>query len=1687
MAPYKIVLIPPKGDRLDLVLPFDGSSTFQDLTAAVIRRASKYCSLPSNIRQDHLKLCLGSEEGFLVDPEDVVQDVITTSDVLFIVFFDGPSGRISAQFKDDDLSSAEHALQIRVVTPEIAERNLETRHMTSLQEGRHYPPSTTLAQLKSDIAHHLHLPSVPSDDSWEKMECNCKLAELLVKRGIWEKITCNGHTMFSCAFQYSAPTADRNCAKCSQPLATHTTMYDGGICQAYVLRRIDLPCGHTIHSKCLSAGEDFDCPQSCYSTNQPQPLSSRHLLVVSGHGNVERLEMTSNHHSALMGRLTERFGENFTDEKAVFYKGGFGDENMYTRLPVVAVCSSHRHKHDSDTIPAGENLCRVKLDLHTIEGPINTANLNLTMKDMRLADLAVNGVLTIYAVHWTSTGSEKHAKSQDAMFTAASHWKLPTVQSDRGMAAALASLRVFAHIIGSEDFDDVRQNEILKAVHLLTRFPPAVRATHILMDGKTLQSNESAALVQSLAAVAEELIPLSLIGSDVRRRLEGARLVLGLILHRVRKAETVKGETMNSASTSSSKFPYIAAYHTIDLRDIKTLEPVTNPVLTNFGLADRSVFNALSASSALKHSPSCYLTDCSEDDSRRIRVALLYGGVALETPYYEADAVSAALELHTASASSSLDLKELSADIPYLASLCEETKLVVVAPRHLSNARAPCLTLDRHGNMAVYTGRAACAAPGHDHAVFRPLTGVEENADVNIVTQLLEPILRAREQDGTNVFDLFSATYRRKDATPTELVVFCVDCSYSMNGSSDFAELNDDDSLPSSSTVDGDVVLDDEDDTDVTLEEIKSWVCDHEAYEDILHIVHHYPQSRTRDAAQEVIEYLRGITSRHLANLAQKQRGISRWATSTYSRNNTSARQEMNSLRRTLTGLNVHEQSLCDFLIFTARNPHFESKEFRWLYGDDLPSAPTSEEDQNAVDMGDFCVIPQEFICPISQVVFEDPVDTSDGFTFDRKAIERWYRIRRSSPLSGLPIENITLRHKQVLANQIKSWVRAEDVMESLSSTPKRTRLSMRQSKTVIDFVAPTVRFTRQVPATATLLDLHKIAFRGMRGLYPRFSLYVGGTYLPSSEENMVRRGVSGNQTITISPNHTPTAENPGALGGSEEMCLIRVYRGGRFSGAKFNFWVPLHSEFTMTLILFRNWRYLVQCKARPYSNHDMTVWSGLRDGGDNACIGHDQDAWASLSSLLRDLSRTEIKENEALFESLSDSARNRNAPHANHSFSGTGQPNRETSGDGQYRRCRVLKVSLYDYVDPEIHEQQKLAKQKTLTRLAVTKQVFSAFINRLIAYNFPTNVGLVTFGTDTKISQKLTDVIENFRQAVDRMDANGNTVLWDAIDLAADHLVEVGRSYGTIKKRIICLSDGEDTSSGKKVEDVCRRLAQQEIVVDSVCIGEEDNSELRTLSYRTGGYKFVPNSIEEASALCELEPVLSIHERPPVSRPTHQWFSQSTRHAIPDPVTRDQYPARKTHKNLNDTFVRIGRFENTVHRRLRESSSSSGSSTWSRRLLLEIRDIATHPHPSYDVYVSENNMGFWKIVLQGPSESAYASGAFILYLDMGEDYPRRPPSGRFVTPIFHPNVNRHGRICHSIFDRNWTVDTSNKQVLDTVFSLLLVPEFTDPINTIVTLNYYWDEVAFREEVQKHIEKHANKSRSELGRDIVGE
>lgn len=62
-----------------------------------------------------------------------------------------------------------------------------------------------------------------------------------------------------------------------------------------------------------------------------------------------------------------------------------------------------------------------------------------------------------------------------------------------------------------------------------------------------------------------------------------------------------------------------------------------------------------------------------------------------------------------------------------------------------------------------------------------------------------------------------------------------------------------------------------------------------------------------------------------------------------------------------------------------------------------------------------------------------------------------------------------------------------------------------------------------------------------------------------------------------------------------------------------------------------------------------------------------------------------------------------------------------------------------------------------------------------------------------------------------------------------------------------------------------------------------------------------------------------------------------------------------------------------------------------------------------------ESNSRYFHVVISGPRESPFEGGKFNLELFLPEEYPMTAPKVRFMTKIYHPNVDRLGRICLDI------------------------------------------------------------------------
>ena len=91
-----------------------------------------------------------------------------------------------------------------------------------------------------------------------------------------------------------------------------------------------------------------------------------------------------------------------------------------------------------------------------------------------------------------------------------------------------------------------------------------------------------------------------------------------------------------------------------------------------------------------------------------------------------------------------------------------------------------------------------------------------------------------------------------------------------------------------------------------------------------------------------------------------------------------------------------------------------------------------------------------------------------------------------------------------------------------------------------------------------------------------------------------------------------------------------------------------------------------------------------------------------------------------------------------------------------------------------------------------------------------------------------------------------GSTAIWDAIWVTSDEIL--AQTSDKTRRAIILLTDGQDTSSHKHMDDAIDRALKSDAVIYAIGIGDEyydgvNKSALRKISERTGGRAFFPNN----------------------------------------------------------------------------------------------------------------------------------------------------------------------------------------------------------------------------------------------------
>ena len=116
------------------------------------------------------------------------------------------------------------------------------------------------------------------------------------------------------------------------------------------------------------------------------------------------------------------------------------------------------------------------------------------------------------------------------------------------------------------------------------------------------------------------------------------------------------------------------------------------------------------------------------------------------------------------------------------------------------------------------------------------------------------------------------------------------------------------------------------------------------------------------------------------------------------------------------------------------------------------------------------------------------------------------------------------------------------------------------------------------------------------------------------------------------------------------------------------------------------------------------------------------------------------------------------------------------------------------------------------------------------------------------------------------------------------------------------------------------------------------------------------------------------------------------------------------------------------------------------KRIKKELEEIKTEPPSNCSAGPIGEELTKWEASIIGPSDSPYAGGVFKLSIDFTDKYPFKPPKVKFITRIYHPNINSYGSICLDILNVNWSPALTVTKLLLSISSLLNDPNPKDPL-----------------------------------------
>ncbi|XP_017691009.1 ubiquitin-conjugating enzyme E2 T isoform X2 [Pipra filicauda] len=151
-------------------------------------------------------------------------------------------------------------------------------------------------------------------------------------------------------------------------------------------------------------------------------------------------------------------------------------------------------------------------------------------------------------------------------------------------------------------------------------------------------------------------------------------------------------------------------------------------------------------------------------------------------------------------------------------------------------------------------------------------------------------------------------------------------------------------------------------------------------------------------------------------------------------------------------------------------------------------------------------------------------------------------------------------------------------------------------------------------------------------------------------------------------------------------------------------------------------------------------------------------------------------------------------------------------------------------------------------------------------------------------------------------------------------------------------------------------------------------------------------------------------------------------------------------------------------------------------RLQRELSLLAAEPPPGISCWHSGHGAGELRAQILGGADTPYEKGIFNLEIIVPERYPFEPPKIRFLTPIYHPNIDSAGRICLDVLKLPpkgaWRPSLSISTLLSSIQLLMAEPNPDDPLMADISSEYKYNKQLFLLRAREWTERHAGQGRA---------